>query len=1079
MPVGLSRQIGRASFFAVLGDRTSLAPDGREHSCPAVSHPRCLLASVLLWCLQTPSLPAMDHGSRPPDLRAFAAVESPGGIAPGAFVPDFRLTDHRGVTHELYYESTAKAIVLVFTGAGHPRALQTAAALRNLRARFSASDVVIWQIDSSAGADRGRIAAEQILFNNDTPVLLDDAQLVATELGATRQLEAFVIGAPPFAVLAYRGPLDNADPASLAAPTENFVADAVAATLAGRAPTKARVELSAAAAPIELPPAPSINYTADVAPIVLRRCVSCHSTGNIAPHVYASYNDLASRATQVRADMLVKRMAPWHADGQFGVFANNVALTPAESATLHAWARADAPRGTGADPLVTAPAPPGGDWPLGTPDLVVTIPTQSLPATGLIEYRYISVPVPVTNDRWLRSAAVKPGNRKAVHHALVFEGTLLDVLLNGGGLGGFFAGYVPGLEQTFFPEGTGKLIRQGGQVTFQMHYTSTGKPETDATQIGFYFANAAPDRELFTKAASSVAITIPPGAKEYEREATFVPSATRDVMLYELNPHMHYRGKRFKFEALYPGGTSEVLVNVPQYDFAWQTSYRLSQPKRLPAGTTIRVVGAFDNSAQNPANPDPAATVRFGEQTSDEMFIGYVNYTELPARSFSAPPAFAENISARGRVGEPLSLAVRATNSPTLYRAPTLPTGLRLDSATGVISGTPTAAGRHAIVVTAENAAGTVATTVDLAILARVGAPVFTQQPRSVRARIGQTVTLSAAVAASPAATYTWFFRGGEFCNTDAPVLSLTDITAGYVGDYVCVATNSAGTATSATATLSLEFTGLVNLSARASVGTGANVVIPGITVRGTQPKTLLIRAAGPALAGAPFNVGGTLANPVVNVFTAAGEKILTNDNWGEVPDLGALRDAAAAQGAFALPEGSRDAAMLVTLPPGGYTVQVTGAGTGAAAQGVAIVEVYEADNGSSTLVNLSCRARVGTGGDILIAGFAIAGTESKRMLIRAVGPTLAGLGVTGTLADPKLDLIRQGAPVATATVASNDTWDPALAPVFSSVGAFALTPGSKDAALVVTLPPGSYTAQVSGVGNTTGVAIVEVYELP
>jgi peroxiredoxin len=1021
----------------------------------------------------------MDHPVRPMDLRAFAAVEAPGGLAPGDFVPNFRLTDHRGITHELFYESTAKVVVLVFTGTNHPRALQTASALRALRARFSTSDVVIWQVDSNAGSSAASIAAEQVLYNNDTPVLLDDAQLVATELGATRQLEAFVLAAPPFSQIAYRGPLDNADPTSLAPATQSFVADAVTAVLAGSTPARPRVEVSAATSTLNLPPAPAIDYAANVAPIVARRCVSCHSTGNIAPHVYASFDDLATRATSIRADLLVKRMAPWHADAQFGVFANDVALTPLESATLHAWSRAGAPRGTGADPLVTLPKPAGGDWPLGTPDLIVTIPAQTLPASGQIEYRYITVPVPVTSDRWLKAAVVKPGNLRAVHHALVFEGTLLDVLLNGGGLGGFFTGYVPGLRQTFFPDSTGKLMRQGGQVTLQMHYTTTGQPETDATQIGFYFQAGPPDRELQTKAAATTSITIPPGAREYEREATFVPSTTRDVMLYELNPHMHYRGKRFRFEALYPGGGSEVLLNVPQYDFAWQSEYRLAQPKRLPAGTTIRVTGAFDNSAQNYANPDPNAVVRFGEQTSDEMFIGYVNYAELPARAANVAPVFAQNLAVRGRVGEPLIFALRANNAPATYRAvSSLPGGLKLDGATGDLTGTPSAAGRFAVVVAADNAAGTGTANVDVVVSA-AGAPVFTTQPRSVRARLGETVTLTAAVNAAPTPVYTWYFRGGEFCNTESPVLTLNEVTAAYAGDYYCVAANAAGTATSATATLTLEFTGLVNLSARASVGTGANVVIPGITVRGTQPKTLLIRAVGPALAAAPFNVGGTLANPTLSVFTAGGDKILVNDDWGAVPDVAALRAAMSAQGAFSLPEGSRDAAMLVTLPPGGYTVQVSGSGTGAAAQGVAIVEVYEADATPGTLVNLSCRARVGTGADILIAGFAISGTEAKRVLIRGVGPTLTTLGVTGTLSDPKLEVLRQGAPAATAVVASNDNWDATLTPVFSSVGAFALTPGSRDAAVVVTLPPGSYTAQVSGVANATGVAIVEVYELP
>src|SRR5688572_17619255 len=445
------------------------------------------LPRLLLLCVTILTrLGATQHGLPPLDLRAFAAAEIPGGLAPGAIVPNFRLTDHRGFTRELYYESTAKAVVLVFTATGSARALQTASALRALRARFPAGDVVIWQIDSNAGANRIVIAAEQTLFNNDTPVLLDPAQIVAAELDATHQLETFVIAPPPFSRLVYRGPLDNANPASLDAPSESYASDAVAALLAGREPVTPRMELHSTSLPLDLLPSPSINYATDVAPIVVRRCTSCHSTGNIAPHVYGRFEDLSSRATQIRATMLLKRMSPWHADEQYGVFSNS-GLTPGETATLHAWAHAGAPRGNGADPLVMVPPPPGGDWPLGQPDLILTIPTQTLPTRGPIEYRYLSVPVPLSSERWLRAAVVKPGNPRVVHHALVFVGTLLDVLLNEGGLGGFFAGYVPGLQQTFFPDSTGKRIRQNSEVTFQMHYTATGQAETDASQIGFYF----------------------------------------------------------------------------------------------------------------------------------------------------------------------------------------------------------------------------------------------------------------------------------------------------------------------------------------------------------------------------------------------------------------------------------------------------------------------------------------------------------------------------------------------------------------------------------------------------------------
>ena len=1030
---------------------------------------------ALVACLATP-LVAMNHAGRPEDLRAFAAAETPGGPGPGDLVPNFRLTDHRGATRELHYDSTVRAVVLVFTGTGSPRALQTSASLRALRARYPANEVIIWQIDSSAAVTAAALAAEQALFNNELPVLRDEAQLVASELGVTRQTEAFVLSPGPGSVIQYRGPLDNGDPASLSPATENHVMAALDAVLAGRAPARSRITMPATAPRIELPPAPSISYALDVAPIVQRRCIECHSPGNIAPHSYTRFEDLASRANSIRASLLTRRMAPWHADAEYGTWSNEVALTPAESATLHAWAKAGAPRGAGADPIAAAIPTAAATWPLGQPDLVLTIPRQSIPATGKVDYVYITLAVPIDRERWLRAAVVRPGNPKVVHHSLVFEGTLFDVLAAAGGQGGFFAGYVPGLAQTWYPPGTGKRLRRDAALTLQMHYTPTGAPETDETQVGLYFTDTAPARELQTRSAYSPiiplnTIAIPARAREYLREASFTPSATRDVLLYELSPHMHYRGKWFRYEATYPDGTTETLLNVPQYDFNWQSGYRLAEPKRLPAGTVIRVRGSFDNSPLNPFNPNPNVIVRGGDQTDDEMFIGYLNYAELGEKAPARAPSFPANLAARARVGEAFRLPVEVATATTLSAAG-LPDGLSLAGA--VISGTPKSAGRSSVRLTAANAVGSAASILDLTVAPASGAPEFTSHPRSVRARLGSTVTFTAAVNSGPGTIYTWYVRGGEFCNTEGPVLTLTNLTAAHAGDWVCVASSPAGSSRSEPASLSLEFSGLVNLSARASVGTGANVVIPGITVRGTKPKTLLIRAAGPALAA--FGVGGTLANPSLGVFDSRGDRVLANDNWSDVPNLGDLRAATAAQGAFALPEGGRDAAMLVTLPPGGYTVQVAGAGTGAAAQGVAIVEVYEADANPSTLVNLSCRANVGVDDNILIAGFAISGVAPKRVLIRAVGPTLGALGVTGALSDPRLEVVNQATG---STAAANDNWTADLANVFSSVGAFALNPGSTDAAVVATLPPGSYTAKVSGANRGTGVALVEVYELP
>jgi peroxiredoxin len=725
--------------------------------------------------------------------------------AAGLFVSDFRLTDHLGATHELYYESTAKAVVLVFTSTGSPRAAQTAAALRSLRARFSTADVVVWQIDSDLGADRAAIAAEQALNNNDTPVLVDDAQLVASEYGATRQLETFVVSTATL-TLAYHGPLDNADPATLAAPTQNYAADAVAAVIAGGDVAAPRIALPVAAPSLDFATPPTPDYAADVAPIILHSCVQCHSAGNIAPFVYANFGDVQSHAAQVRGDLLTKRMTPWHADRQYGVFANSTALASADIATLFAWCAAGAPRGTAPDPLVSAPPAAGGDWPLGPPDLIVSIPKQNLPATGIVDYRYLTVTVPTTADKWLRAAVVKPGNTANVHHALVFEGTLLDVLFNAGGLGGFFAGYVPGLEQTWFPDGSGKLIHKGEQITFQMHYVTTGQAATDQTQIGFYFATGVPDLQLLTKSAYTTVITIPPGAKGYEREATFTPSTTKDVMLYELNPHMHYRGKWFNYEALYPDGTSEVLLNVPQYDFHWQSEYRLIQPKRLPAGTVIRAHGAYDNSAQNGDNPDPSATVNFGEQTSDEMFVGYINYAELPDHAV-APPSFAGNTVARAQVGAPFSLGLRAANAVARYRADPLPAGLGFDPATGVISGTPLTAGRHAVTIFADNAAGSAATVVDLAVTDRPAAPAIATQPVARTVANGGSATFSVGASAATPLSYQWFFDGRPVADVTGPTLSIDFVGVANAGVYAVRVTNALGTNTSESAILGVATT--------------------------------------------------------------------------------------------------------------------------------------------------------------------------------------------------------------------------------------------------------------------------------
>jgi hypothetical protein len=543
--------------------------------------------------------------------------------APPRQASNFRLLDLQGQAHELYYHWDAKGIVLLLAG-DQPEFIETwAPDLAEISANYDPDSLHIWNVLLSDENDRESLL-ERFGSNSLTlPILQDLTQAVTRTLSSGEVPEAILVNTRDWSI-AYRGPV------TLNVDTGKSVTDwaplteAIEALMAGSEPEVTRLRPFGVANGVDA--LPETTYSEHIAPMLQQHCFPCHTPGDIAPWAMTSYDVIQEFSGLIKSAVLAGEMPPWHADPKYSAFSNTKSMSGEEIATLVDWIDRGAPRGDGGDPLAETETPEPVDWPLGKPDHVVSIPLQSIPAQGSVDYKYFFSESPFDSDVWLKAAAVKPGDRSVVHHCLVFKGTMSELIALRGGLAGFFAGYVPGMEQVPFPEGTGKKLRKNDLIVFQMHYTTNGKAATDQTQLGFYLADEPPRREIVTSAAYDVNFRIPPNSRDVRVQAT--QRFDRASTIYEFSPHMHYRGAAAKFTLKYPDGSQEVVLSVPAYFFDWQALYRLEAPKQVPAGTVMICEGWFDNTAQNRFNPDPNDTVSFGEQSWEEMFIGYFNYAE-------------------------------------------------------------------------------------------------------------------------------------------------------------------------------------------------------------------------------------------------------------------------------------------------------------------------------------------------------------------------------------------------------------------------------------------------------------------
>jgi hypothetical protein len=540
-------------------------------------------------------------------------------------IPNFAMLDYKGGFHELR-RANAKAIVLFFTSNDCPVARQSFSRLRRIQKNYAPKGVDLWMVDSNLGDDRRSIAETAREFGlRGIPILIDDTQGVASMLDVRRTATILCINTSNWTVF-YEGAIDDqtVEGAQKPAPSEHYLETALNQFLAGQPISNPKTV--ARGCLITFQGREPVSYAKQIAPILESKCFSCHSPGNIGPWSMSSYKKVKNMSDMIQEVVLAKRMPPWHADPHYGHFQNDASLSIEQTRLLLRWIEQGAERGDGEDPLLSA-VPPANGWTLGEPDAVVALPeVQEIPANGVLDYRYVTVNAPFDHDAWIKGVVVKPDNKRVVHHIIV------RVRKPGGNRDNqddaFLVGWAPGSPEMFFPKGTGKFIKKGSQLEFELHYTTSGKPEKDQSKIGLYLLSEKPRLTLKTRAAYNLDFKIDPGESSEETFATYV--FKNDSLLFDLFPHMHLRGSWMKFEALYPTGRRELLLSVPNYDFNWQRNYRLQEPKRMPAGTWILCSGGFDNSARNPRNPNPNIPVVWGDQSFDEMFIGFMGIAELP-----------------------------------------------------------------------------------------------------------------------------------------------------------------------------------------------------------------------------------------------------------------------------------------------------------------------------------------------------------------------------------------------------------------------------------------------------------------
>lgn len=572
------------------------------------------------------------------------------GARVGRKIDDFELRDYRGAKHKLSdVTENSQLVVIAFLGCECPLARLYGPRLAQLAGEFEPQGVAFLGINSNRQDSITELAAyarvEEIAF----PLLKDLDNTVADRFGAIRTPEVFVLDQER--VVRYCGRIDDQYLVGVqrSQPTRRDLAVALEELLAGNPVSTA--ETPAAGCHIGRLTKIGVSggglrgvtYSNQIARLVQKACVECHRDGEIAPFPMSSYEEVVGWADTIQEVVDEGRMPPWFANPEHGKFANDARLSDDEKQLVRDWIAGGCPEGDRSQ--LPEPRTFVAGWQIPEPDQVIYISDEpvAVQAEGVVKYQYFVIDPGFTEDKWIQAAEARPDNRAVVHHIVAMF--VPPGEKPSGGARGAMIGYAPGMPPNHFPPGAAMLVPAGSKVVFQMHYTPNGKPLHDRSYVGLKFADAAQVKyRMGGGMAPNRFFEIPPGADNHEVRSQH--HFTKDARLLTLTPHMHLRGKSFRYEAEYPDGTREILLDIPHYDFNWQLRYTLAEPKLLPKGTKLLCTAHFDNSEGNLANPDPTKPVRWGDQTWEEMMIGY--FSTIPLETVDAGQKPAESTAGEG-----------------------------------------------------------------------------------------------------------------------------------------------------------------------------------------------------------------------------------------------------------------------------------------------------------------------------------------------------------------------------------------------------------------------------------------------